>query len=45
MQKNPRVIKRADIAARVFGELINSFFDALTLKTMASQPNYPWPHH
>ncbi|KAI8337167.1 Brl1/Brr6 domain-containing protein [Chlamydoabsidia padenii] len=34
MQKNPHVVKRAHIAARVFGELINSFFNALTLKTM-----------
>ncbi|CAO3600176.1 unnamed protein product [Absidia cylindrospora] len=34
MQKNSHVISRSDIAARVFGELINSFFDALTLKTM-----------
>ncbi|KAI8093142.1 Di-sulfide bridge nucleocytoplasmic transport domain-containing protein [Halteromyces radiatus] len=36
MQQNTRVVKRADIGARVFGELINSFFDALTLKTMVA---------
>ncbi|KAI8060852.1 hypothetical protein BC940DRAFT_371067 [Gongronella butleri] len=34
MQEDPHHIRRADVAARVFGELINTFFSALSFKTM-----------